>query len=235
MSLNMHDVTVAVPDGDATLTILDNLSLTVATGEVVAVTGASGSGKSTLLAVAGLLRRPDHGTVEITGVDATNLGRAAATKLRRAEIGLVFQTSNLFPALTALEQLELVAHVGGRLDRAARKRARALLVEVGLARQLDRRPAQLSGGERQRVGIARALMSDPSLLLADEPTAALDDRRGREVMDLLVTQAFDRGIATVIVTHNPAQLPRATRWLHLEEGRLSGAEPVLSAAFDPTA
>lgn len=225
-SLVLDEVTVRVPDGSDTLTILDAASLSLADGEVVALTGASGSGKSTLLAVAGLLREPDEGSVLIAGTRADGGSRAARTKRRGAEIGFVFQAASLFPSLTAVEQVELVAHIDGRLDRAARARARDLLDAVGLAAQADRRPAQLSGGERQRVGIARALMNEPAVILADEPTAALDDARGRAVMDLLVAEATRRGVAALIVTHNPSQLAAGVRRLHLADGRVHEVEAV---------
>ena len=229
MTLELQDIRVQVPDGTETLTILDAVSLSLAAGEVVALTGASGSGKSTLLAVAGLLRTPDSGTVTVAGTDATGLSRKARTRLRGEAIGLVFQNANLFPSLTAVEQVELVAHIDGKLDRAARARARELLVSVGLESRLDARPAQLSGGERQRVGIARALVNEPAVLLADEPTAALDDHRGRAVMELLVGEAATRGVAALIVTHNPAQLPPGVRRLHLADGRVGEVDPTQPA------
>ncbi|MBX3284656.1 MAG: ABC transporter ATP-binding protein [Actinobacteria bacterium] len=225
MTVSLDHVTVAVNDGPDRLTILDDLSLAVGAGEVIALTGESGSGKSTLLAVAGLLRRPDAGTVRVAGTDASGLSRKALTRLRGTSIGFVFQTANLFPSLTALEQVELVAHMAGRLDGAARERARELLVGVGLEGRLVHRPAQLSGGERQRVGIARALMNEPAVLLADEPTAALDDARGREITALLLAQAAERQVATLIVTHNPAQLPAGTRRLALAGGRVADVAP----------
>jgi putative ABC transport system ATP-binding protein len=218
MSLTLDAIEVRVPDGDQTLTILDGASLSVAPGQVVALTGTSGSGKSTLLAVAGLLRRPDAGRVVIGGTDASSLGHPARTRLRGDAIGLVFQTPNLFPALTALEQVELVAHVNGRLDRPARGRARELIDAVGLGHRADRRPAHLSGGERQRVGLARALMNRPAVLLADEPTAALDDARGRDIMALLVSQAVTHDVATLVVTHNPTQLPGGVTRVRLAGG-----------------
>lgn len=216
--LDLQDIRVTVSDGPEQLTILDGVSLSVAPGEIVSLVGASGSGKSTLLAVAGLLRRPDSGRVLIGGVDPEGLSSRQVTNLRRRSIGLVFQSPNLFPSLSALEQVELVAHMDGHLDSAARRRARELLHSVGLSDRLGNRPAQLSGGERQRVGIARALMGGPTVLLADEPTSALDDARGRDVMDLLVAEAARSGAATLVVTHNPAQLPRVTRTLRLSSG-----------------
>ena len=225
MSLTLDHLDVAVPDGPDVLQILAGVSLRVEPGEVVAITGASGSGKSTLLAVAGLLRRPDAGVVRIDDVDVTDASRRDRTRLRRDSIGLVLQSSSLFPSLTALEQVELVAHMAGRLDRAAKARAADLLAEVGLGDRLDHRPAELSGGERQRVGIARALMNEPSVLLADEPTAALDAERGRAVMELLAAEARRRQVATVVVTHAPDQLVDVDQHLYLAGGHLSPTPP----------
>ena len=219
-ALELDGVTVTVPDGDETLTILDGVDLRVDHGEIVMVTGASGSGKSTLLAVGALLRRPSSGAVHLDGVDTADASGTRLARLRNQHLGMVFQSSNLFPSLTALQQLELVAHIAGRLDRRATAAARELLGAVGLGDRLDRRPSQLSGGERQRVGIARALMNEPAILLADEPTASLDAERGREVMGLLVDQARQRGMAALVVTHTPEQLSGAHRHLHLRSGRL---------------
>ena len=219
-ALELQQVTVAVPDGSDTLTILDGVDLTVVAGEIVMVTGASGSGKSTLLAVGALLRRPTSGAVRVDGADTSARNAKALARLRNERLGMVFQSSNLFPSLTAVQQVELVAHIAGRLDRGAKARARDLLDAVGLADRADRLPSQLSGGERQRVGIARALMNDPAVLLADEPTASLDESRGREVMALLVEQARQRGMAALIVTHTPDQLTGVDRHLHLHGGRL---------------
>ena len=228
MTLELDDITVTVTDGPDTLTILDGLDLTVEAGQVVALTGASGSGKSTLLAVAGLLRRPERGTVTIAGTETTGLSRKQLTRLRRSQIGFVFQSASLFPSLTALEQIEFIAHLDGRLDRSARRRAAELLAAVGLEHRSGNRPAQLSGGERQRVGIARALMNEPALLLADEPTAALDDERGRDIMAMLVAEAARREVATLIVTHNPAQLPGGIQRLQLAGGTVHAPEPASS-------
>ncbi|GAA3659791.1 ABC transporter ATP-binding protein [Nocardioides ginsengisoli] len=218
MSIRLENVTVAVPDGADRRVLLDGIDLEVAPGETVAVTGASGSGKSTLVAVAGLLRAPDAGRVVIGGVDASALKDRGRVRLRRDRVGIVYQSPNLLPALTAREQVEIVAHIRGDLGRAARERAVELLTRVGLEDRLDARPAELSGGERQRVGIARALMNEPSVVLADEPTASLDPERGQAIIDLLVGEARRAGAATVVVTHDPEQAARADRRLHLRGG-----------------
>jgi putative ABC transport system ATP-binding protein len=224
MSLVLQNVNLTVPDGPDTLTLLDDVSLRVDQGEVVALTGPSGSGKSTLIAIAALLLEPQSGRITIDDDAATGIADRQRTKLRRDHIGVVFQSANLFPSLTALQQLELVAHIAGRLDGDARTRANELLVTVGLGSRLNARPAQLSGGEQQRVGIARALMSEPTLLLADEPTASLDPERGEAVMDLLVEQATERGTATLIVTHLLGQIA-ASRTLTIERGRVTELAP----------
>ncbi|MFA9565114.1 MAG: ABC transporter ATP-binding protein, partial [Acidimicrobiales bacterium] len=142
----------------------------------------------------------------------------------RKQIGMVFQGAELFPSLTAFEQLELAAHIQGGLNRDARDRAHGLLDEIGLADRQDHRPGQLSGGERQRVGIARALMNRPLVLLADEPTSSLDPERAREIMELLAAVTAERGLATVVVSHDPAHLDLTHRELVLESGRLRNLE-----------
>jgi putative ABC transport system ATP-binding protein len=216
MSLTLQNITVTVPDGRETLTILDAVDLQVAAGETVALTGPSGSGKSTLLAVAGLLLRPDRGTVEIAGVEATSLRDRDRTRLRGRDIGVVYQSANLLPSLTAQQQVEVVAHANGRLDRRARARAEELLDRVGLAGRSRALPGELSGGERQRVALARALMMEPAVLLADEPTASLDPARGAEVMALLLEEAARLGSATLLVTHDGDHAAGADRTVHLE-------------------
>lgn len=226
MSLHLANITVTVPDGPDTLTLLDDIDITVDAGDTLALTGPSGSGKSTLLAVAGLLRTPTAGRVTIDGTDATDLSAKARTQMRRDTVGIVFQSPNLFPSLTAIEQLEMVAHIRGRLNRDAKERAAHLLDSLGLGDRTGNRPAELSGGERQRVNIARALMGEPALLLIDEPTAALDDERGREVMQRLVEETTERGIATLMVTHNLSQLLEGTPTVHLVGGRLEAPSTV---------
>lgn len=221
MTLELHDVTMTVRDGRSDRTLLAGVDLSVAAGESVALTGASGSGKSSLLAIAGLLRPADAGRVVIAGTDASALRDKQRTRLRRDRIGIVFQSPNLLPALTAREQVEVVAHVAGHHDAQARARAVDLLERVGLGDRLDARPAELSGGERQRVGIARALMNEPAVVLADEPTASLDPARGSAVMALLLAEAARVGAATLVVTHDADQAAAAHRWVRLDEGRLT--------------
>ena len=224
--IRLDDVTLTFPDGDARVTAVDHVSLTARPGTVTGVTGPSGSGKSSLLAVAATLIRPDSGTVRIGDVDATHLDAAAATELRRTSIGIVFQQSNLLPALTAREQLRVMAELGGprRTRRHARadaaRRADDLLDAVGLTAQRDKRPHQLSGGQRQRVNIARALMNEPAALLVDEPTSALDHERGAEIIELLLRLTAERDAATLLVTHDVVHLPRMHRLVRLVDGRL---------------
>jgi putative ABC transport system ATP-binding protein len=221
MSLELTDVTLTYPDGDARLTALDGVSLTVPAGSMTAVIGPSGSGKSSLLAVAATLITPDRGRVVIDGRDTAGLGRAALTALRRTTIGTVFQQPNLLPSLTAAEQLQVMAHLDGRSPRTARPRALELLAAVGLAEQADRRPHQLSGGQRQRINIARALMNEPAVLLVDEPTSALDHERGAAVLDLLTTLTHQRATATVLVTHDRSHLDAVDEVVEVLDGRLS--------------
>ncbi|MGX7723063.1 ABC transporter ATP-binding protein [Rhodococcus sp. 5G237] len=214
--LNLADVCLSFGDGDSTVHALDHVDLDVAPGELVAIVGPSGAGKSSLLAVAGGLSRPTSGTVKVDGIDLTELDRKATTKLRRERIGFVFQSGNLLPALTARDQLLLVEKITGRHGRNPTE----LLASVGMEHRADRRPGQLSGGERQRVGIARALMAEPSLLLVDEPTAALDRTRSHEVVELLARETHTSGVATIMVTHDHEVLRHCDRVLEMVDGRL---------------
>jgi putative ABC transport system ATP-binding protein len=224
------DLVVTYPDGPDRRVILDHLDLRVAPGEVVVVSGESGAGKSTLLTVAGLLKRSDAGEVTVAGTPASGLSERARTALRREHIAFVYQSANLLPSLTAVEQLQLVGHIRGERHAATRHRATELLEELGLAARAHQLPAQLSGGERQRVGIARALMASPQVLIADEPTASLDPERARSVADLLADAAHAHGIATLVVSHDDAPLRRADRHLRLAGGVL---EPGPTASGSP--
>ena len=221
--LRLEGVSLRYGDGDEEVAALDNVSVAVETGELVAVTGASGSGKSSLLAVAGAMRTPDSGKVFIAGTDITTFDRKARTAVRRDQIGFVFQGSNLLASLSAVEQLELVGRASGSPRRRTRERALELLAEVGLEQKSHRRPAQLSGGERQRVGIARALMSSPAVLLVDEPTSALDHQRAVEIVSLLHDETTRHRIATLLVTHDLSIAGIADRVIDMQDGRVSPA------------
>ncbi|MFD4355064.1 ABC transporter ATP-binding protein [Nocardia sp. NPDC058518] len=229
MALTLTDVTLTYPDGAGRLTALDQVNLHVPGGTIAAVTGPSGSGKSSLLAVAATLIRPDSGTVELDTdsgtTDLATLSRRAAATARRTSMGVVFQQANLIPSLTAVEQLEVTAHLGGP-KRASRSetstRAKELLEAVGLTEHAHKRPAQLSGGQRQRVNIARALMNNPALLVVDEPTSALDSERGAAIIDLITTIARTHHAATILVTHDPTHLHRMDAVYRMTDGRLTG-------------
>lgn len=220
-ALVLTDLCVSFSDGDEQIAALDHVSLTVGTGELVAVVGASGSGKSSLLAVAGALRSPDSGTVVIGDSEITNAKPADRSALRRTKIGFVFQSSNLFEALTARDQLVYMGRLAGMSSRDARAEAVRLLDVVGLGPKADRRPGQLSGGERQRVGIARALITRPEVLLVDEPTSALDHERALDVVTLLRDLTHDREIATIMVTHDLSIIDLADRVVTMLDGRLA--------------
>lgn len=223
--LSLRDVSVAFADGPSRRTILDRLDLDLHAGELTVISGRSGSGKSTLLTIAGLLRRPDAGDVTVAGTSVAGMRDRARTRMRREHIAFVYQSANLLPSLTAAEQLELVGHIHGEHPRSRRARARELLAAVDLADRADQLPNELSGGERQRVGIARALMARPSVLIADEPTASLDPERAATVAALFATATAQHRLATLIVAHDSAALAHADRHLHLEDGRLHAPVP----------
>jgi putative ABC transport system ATP-binding protein len=221
MTIALDSVNLTLGDGDQQVVALDQVSLDVQPGELVAVLGPSGSGKSSLLAVAGLLIRPSAGRVTINDVDVSEISDKERAGHRADSIGFVFQTANLVPSLTVKEQLLLIEHIKGGRPRRAERRAADLLEAVGLTSRAGHRPGQLSGGERQRAGIARALMNDPAILLADEPTSALDHTRGRSIVELLAHQAHERGVATLMVTHDTSMLDVADRVLEMHDGKLA--------------
>lgn len=223
MSLSLSNVTLTYPDGDHILTALDDVTIGVAAGEFAAIVGPSGSGKSSLLAVAGTLMRPDIGMVRIGGTDVSGLSDRERTAVRANQIGFVFQGTNLLASLTAVDQLLAGVHLRGGKPGAKRDEALTLLDELGLGSKAHRRPHQLSGGERQRVGIARALMNRPDVLLVDEPTSALDHERGAKIIDLMATLAHERKVATVMVTHDPSQLDRVDTVHKMNDGLLLSA------------
>lgn len=218
-ALELADVTINYSDGDSQVTALDSVNISVEPGEFVAVVGPSGSGKSTLLAVAGALTTPDSGRVEIAGENITDYKGTALARIRREHIGFVFQSSgNLPSALTAEQQLELAARVNGSWGRHT---AAELLEKVGMTSRAKYRPAKLSGGERQRVGIARAFVGDPEVLLVDEPTAALDRNRSQEIVALLAQECHDFQVAGIMVTHDHEVLGHCDKVYEMVDGRLS--------------
>ena len=202
------------------LDVLRGVSLAVDRGEAVAITGASGAGKSTLLHLLGALDRPTGGSVRIGGTDTRSLDDGAAAELRNRRIGFVFQFHHLLREFTALENVMMPALVGGESEQAARAKSSELLAQVGLADRSRHKPAQLSGGEQQRVAVARALVNQPLVVLADEPTGNLDPRTSEGVHDILFGLKARREVALVVVTHNRDLASRAERVLQLREGVL---------------
>ena len=229
-ALELEHITLTYPDGTGTVTALDDVSLSLAPGTVTAVVGPSGSGKSSLLAVGSTLVSPTSGVVRIDGTDVAGLSESDRSRLRREKIGIVFQQPNLLQSLTACEQLIITDRLRGDSGDDTRTRAQALLERVGLADAAWRRPHQLSGGQRQRVNIARALMGDPSVLLVDEPTAALDHDRSEAIMDLLCQVTKEFSVATVIVTHDTEFLPKTDVVATMRDGKLSEPECAAAAA-----
>lgn len=230
-ALDITNANLELGDGDSRVKALADVCLRVNPGEFVAIVGPSGAGKSSLLAVAGVMTRPDSGTVIVHGTDVGALSARAATRFRLRNLGFVFQTGNLLPSLTAADQLRLVARLAGNRD----ADVDGLLDAVGMSHRSGHRPGHLSGGERQRVGIARALVNDPTLLLVDEPTASLDRRRSHEVVELLADRAHGTGVAVVMVTHDHDVLEHCDRVLEMIDGHLEAevsprARPVVAAA-----
>jgi lipoprotein-releasing system ATP-binding protein len=206
------------------LHVLKSVDLVVREGETVALVGPSGAGKSTLLHIAGLLEKPDSGDVIIAGQNAGRLGDDGRTRIRRDNIGFVYQFHHLLPEFSALENVVIPQSIAGLKRRAAETRARELLAMLGLSERVHHRPGKLSGGEQQRVAIARALANAPRLLLADEPTGNLDPHTAGEVFDLLLRIARRAGLAAVVATHNPELADRMGRIVTLTDGHLEVQE-----------
>lgn len=214
--------------------ILKGAGLGIDSGEIVYLVGPSGSGKTTLLSILGCLLTPDAGRVQLLGHEVSVLSAAERTGFRRAHLGFIFQTFNLFPTLSALDNIALSLVMRGMSLAAATARGVALLEPLGLRARAHLRPAQLSTGECQRVAVARALANEPAILFADEPTASLDAENGQLVMRLLTDLVRQRGMTLVVVTHDNRIYPFADRILHLENGRLiKASKPGTPARFSP--
>jgi len=207
----------------ATIDVLTGLDLAVARSEFVAITGASGVGKSTLLNCLGALDLPTHGNVRLDGVDYTSLPPTGLSALRNRKIGFIFQFHHLLREFSALENVMMPLLIAGRPEAEAQARATAALTGMGLDHRLAHRPAKLSGGEQQRVAVARAVVIEPSIVLADEPSGNLDAHNAERLHDLFATLGTRFGTAVVVVTHNPALAQRADRILNLFDGRLVDA------------
>lgn len=205
--------------GELAVPILRDINLTILRGEYAAIMGASGSGKSTLMNILGCLEPPNEGRYFFDGRDVTSFSDDERTDLRNFRIGFVFQQFNLLSRLSALENVMLPMVYAGYPRRQRRERARWMLERVGLGERLDHLPSQLSGGQQQRVAIARALVNQPELVLADEPTGALDSRTGREVMEL-IGELHQEGITIVLVTHDGAVAERSQRIIRIEDGQI---------------
>lgn len=221
--VRVRDVHKFYTRGTERIDVLKGVSLDIPTGDFLALMGPSGSGKTTLLNMLGGIDAPTQGLIEVAGVSIGNLSGGALSRWRAAHVGFVFQLYNLLPALTAEKNVELPLLLT-KLSRSERiKRANIALKVVGLAERARHYPRQLSGGQEQRVGIARAIVTDPALLLCDEPTGDLDRKAGDEILDLLQTLNREYGKTIVMVTHDPHAADRARRTLHLEKGVLAGS------------
>lgn len=220
-AIKIRRVTKNFSEGSAKTLALAGVDMSVNTGEMVLMMGPSGSGKTTLLSIMGCILRPTSGQVLIHGKDVTALQERNLPAVRLRHIGFVFQGFNLFPTLTACENVELTLKLKGWRGHSVKDEARRLLGLVGLEAKCDAFPSDISGGQKQRVAIARAVAGGPEILLADEPTAALDTHSGKTVVEMMRKLAQSEGKAVVIVTHDPRMAEHADRVVHLEDGRIT--------------
>ena len=214
--LNLKKVCHSYRMGKNSLEVLKGVNFTLFSGEWCCIYGASGSGKTTLLNLIGGLETPDSGTIMIGDVDISKLSRRAVAKFRAANIGFIFQSYHLLPELTALENVALAGTIAGKNFNDAKKQAKKLLAQVGLSERLYHRPQELSGGEQQRTAIARSLINDPALILADEPTGNLDPHTGESILELFQELRVNRTI--LMITHNPDIAQIASRSVKLQDG-----------------
>ncbi len=218
------DVVKTYRQGQITVQALAGVSLAVEKGGFVALCGPSGSGKTTMLNIIGGLDQPDSGQVVVDGQPLDSLSQAQLAEMRLHKVGFVFQAYNLIPVLSALENVEFVMLLQGVPTSERRQRARAVLDEVGLEGKYDRRPSELSGGQQQRVAVARAIVSNPSIVLADEPTANLDSKTGTSLLDMMRRMNQSRGVTFIFSTHDEKVMDYARRLVHIRDGRVAQDE-----------
>ncbi len=227
-AISIHQLNHIFGSGQLRKQVLTDITLDIATGEIVIMTGPSGSGKTTLLTLIGGLRSPQTGSLNVAGHELCQASDRQLVAARRHN-GYIFQAHNLHGSLTALENVQMALEVQGTLSQLERhRRAAEMLIQVGLEDRLQYYPADLSGGQKQRVAIARALVSHPKIVLADEPTAALDSKSGRDVVDIMYRLAKEQGCTILLVTHDSRILDVADRIVHMEDGRLAQSANVRS-------
>jgi putative ABC transport system ATP-binding protein len=224
VTIAARDINMVFESGSQRFQALQSINLDVKRGDIQLLMGPSGSGKTTLLSILGGILQPTAGQVFLLGQDITQMSPKALSQFRLKNIGFIFQGFNLFPALTALENVALALTLKGMRKRPARWEARLLLEQVGLGHKLNNLPKDLSGGQKQRVAIARALAGNPQLIMADEPTAALDSQSGHDVIQLLRELANEKGATVLMVTHDPRIINVADRVVYLEDGQLQEAK-----------
>ncbi|GAF14711.1 heme efflux system ATPase HrtA [Bacillus sp. JCM 19046] len=219
--LDFQDVTKSFGDGEGRVDVLRSVELSVKSGELVCITGPSGSGKSTMLSLAGALLSPSSGTIKINGKDLSKLDEKARSDVRLNQIGFIFQSAHLLPYLKVEDQLHYIAKLAKMERKQAKARTAELLDALGMTHRAKQYPVNLSGGEKQRVAIARAWMNDPDLILADEPTASLDAKRAREVVETLAKEVKAKDKAAVMITHDQRMFDLCDRVIVIEDGKIT--------------
>jgi putative ABC transport system ATP-binding protein len=219
--LKLENVSKQFGDGDSSVKVLKDISFTINKGEFVGIVGPSGSGKSTLLSIIGALLTPSQGRIFINNENIAEYKPSKLTSIRKDKIGFIFQSANLIPYLTIKDQLMLINNIAKGNKKENLKRSEALISDLGLSHRLNSYPGSLSGGEKQRAAIARAFMNDPDIILADEPTASLDSKKGRQVVEMMHGEVKSRNKAAIMVTHDERVLDLCDRVLRIEDGRIS--------------
>lgn len=222
--VSVTDVSKIYHQGDVKVAALDGVSITVEKGEFLALAGPSGSGKTTLLNLIGGIDTPDSGSVIVDGQDFSRMTSGDLAELRLRRIGFVFQSYNLIPVLTAFENVEYILRLQGVAKPQRQERVTTILAEVGLSELWNRRPAELSGGQQQRVAVARAIVSDPAIVLADEPTANLDSKTGESLLNLMRQMNRDKQVTFIFSTHDPQVMDYARRLISVRDGHVAGEE-----------